>query len=675
MGLKRFQHRIKDNLKGEFPHEFLFFDTETHQNKISEDEIEHTLRLGVALYWQRRGGKRKETLTWHEFTSIDDFWDIVERHSRDNTRLVIISHNLPFDMGIVKGFAMLDKLGYTPVKLILDTRRSIWRFRRDKRSLLFLDNMNYFDLKLAVLGESMGISKMKMPAFSEDDQAWMTYCRRDVEILYQSWKIWHNFLHENDLGNFGLTISSQAFNAYRHRFMSSSIYVHTSTKGVDLERAAYRGGRNECFKIGLQKEDDYSLLDVNSMYSYVMKWKQYPTNIRSTGGAISIKKLRNALDDFAIVADVNVNIDEPCFGVKYNNRLTFPIGCFRVTLTSEELLYGLERGYIKQVHDYALYDKAPIFHDYVDFFYNKRQEFIKSGNSAYQFLCKVLLNHLYGKFGQKVDEWDYVGEDPTRIYDFWHEWSVEEQKNYAFRCLNHRVEKCIGSSEGFNSLVAVAAEVTANARLYLWDLINIAGRDNVFYCDTDSLIVNPKGRANLELYSDPIELGMLKVQKTTRHLVIYNLKDYEFGDDVKIKGVSHNAILLPDGRYKQYQSRGIKGGLHKQEVNKVIWRVVNKRLVRRYNKGIVLPSGRVKPFVLFTNINENYFDAVTMTDKYGSKATIKGQALLPEVTGHLYDPTLIPDKKADMTPEDRSQAEIDTLDKRRNGEEIYQRSK
>jgi len=90
-----------------------------------------------------------------------------------------------------------------------------------------------------------------------------------------------------------------------------------------------------------------------------------------------------------------------------------------------------------------------------------------------------MLNSLYGKFGQRSEEWQYVTDDPTRTYDWWQEYDVNERRIYTYRCINHRVEVSVGYREGYNSMVAIAAEVTAYARMMLWELIKVAGRDNV----------------------------------------------------------------------------------------------------------------------------------------------------------------------------------------------------
>jgi len=501
-------------------------------------------------------------------------------------------------MGVVKGFTQLDKRGYEVVKMIFDNRKNIWKFRKDTTSLMFLDNMNYFSMALAELGENIGLPKEDMPPFEADNSIWWTYCKRDVEVLLQTWQHWLSFLKSNNLGTFAVTIASQAFNAYRHRFMSTPIAIHTSSKAVRVERQAYRGGRVECFHIGTLPRQKYYLLDVNSMYAYMLKTYEYPTNLISTGKHISIKGLIDLLARYCVIAEVLVETLEPCYGVKMEGRLTFPIGSFKVTLNSIELAYGLSHDYIKKVYSYAYYNRGDCFTNYVNFFHSKRVEFHNKGNKVYAYLCKLMLNSLYGKFGQAIEEWKPIGYDETRLYDYWTEWNVQEHKLYTFRCINHWCEEKVGQSEGYNSLVAIPSEATAYARMSLWKLIKKAGRDNVFYCDTDSLIVNKAGYANLNSELHPTELGKLKLQDTALKLVIHGLKDYVFGRKVVIKGIPRKAKKLSEGVYETYQSAGIRTGLHTQELNEVIWKHRIKHLYRIYKKGIVTDSGKVIPIVL-----------------------------------------------------------------------------
>lgn len=598
MGLNRYQHYLKDNKNSEYPYHFIFFDTETFQRQLNETDIEHTLKLGVACYWRRADSKTKEIVQYSPFTSIEDFVYFVTSKCASKRRILIISHNLPFDMGIIKGWKWLDTLGFKPIKIILDFSCNIWKFRRDSTTLLFIDNMNYFQTSLEVLGDSIGIKKLPMPSPDAPIDEWVTYCKRDVEILLKAWQTWLTFLETYDLGSFGFTIASQALNAYRHRFMDTKIGVHTSNKAVALERAAYRGGRNECFRLGEFHGQDFYLVDVNSMYPFVMSSYDFPCNLISTGVGQSTDEALKLLQDYAMVAECDISTKEPCYGIKIKGKLIFPIGDFTAVLTTNEIFKGLNCGHITRINNYALYEKAKLFKEYVNFFYSNRLEFERKQMFSYAYQCKIMLNSLYGKFGQRIEDWKFVCEDSTRDYDWWQEYDFNTKQIYTYRCINHSVEVSTGHHEGFNSLVAISAEVTANARLLLWHLIQTARLQNVYYCDTDSLIVNTSGLENLTPYIETSQLGKLKIVSSTDNISIHNLKDYSFGGKVKIKGIKRDAEMIEYNKFKQMQSLGIKTGLHQHDINRVIWRTVTKELKRDYTKGEVLADGRIKPLVL-----------------------------------------------------------------------------
>jgi len=669
----RFQHRIKDNKKCELPYHYIFFDTETRQKDIGKGDLQHFLKMGVALYWRRRPDRGQDTLKWQKFTKPGQFWDFVEECVSSKSRLLIIAHNLEFDMGIVQGFKHLENRGYIPTKLIIDNRRQIWKFRQGDKTLLFLDNMNYFATSLKALGKSIGEAKLPMPSPRAKSADWWSYCQQDVTVMYKAWQFWTDFITNNELGNFGLTIASQAFNAYRHRFMPQSIYIHTSNKAVKLERTSYHGGRNECFRMGELPKQQYHLLDINSMYPYVMLTNDYPFNLKSTGKELSLEQLRAYLKTYSVIAECLVDTPEPCFAVKRRGKLLFPIGQFRATLTSSELRYGLFYGYVKSIGNYALYERGRLFEDYVKFFYGKRLEFGKNGNKVYGYLCKLMLNSLYGKFGQKSEVWEKVGMDYAREYDYWTEFDYETKETHTYRAVNYVIEERKGYDEGYNSLVSIPSEITANARLYLWQLIKTAGLQNVYYCDTDSILVNDEGLDKLKDHLDRSSIGKLKVQQRPTKVIIKGLKDYIMGNKVKIKGIPKKAKKTGEDDYIVYRSIGIRSGLHKKDINKVVWARTPKHLKRLYNKGIVMSTNRVMPLIMMHDFNENWLDYEKMREVYGEYALFKDRSI-DELMGLKFaKDDELPAAMLDYSLADRLIMAEEKRNKRREGNMIYQR--
>lgn len=608
MGVRR-NHRLSRNCYSSAPREIVFFDTETILTPRKQPgDFEQKLRLGVACYLQLRDDRTTNTEVWCNFTTIKQFWDFVFSHARDKQRLIIMAHNLSFDAQVVKLFSTMLKHKYEPKKIILDYRKQIWRFRKDKHTILYLDSMNLFPVSLESLGESIGIPKLDMPSDEAPKSEWFTYCKNDVMVIKEAMVKWLSFLTDNDLGNFANTLASQAMNAYRHRFMPQDLYIHCDPNSVPLERDSYRGGRSECFHLGKLPPGKYYMLDINSQYPYVMLKNDYPYSFLGYYKNTDRVDLGEYFNKYAITAKVIIETDTSDYAVRHDNRLIFPIGEFKVSLNTPELIHAYERGRIKKVLEFSLHRKADIFSDYVDFFYNSRLKFSQNGEPAYAYMCKIILNSLYGKFGGKQDEWVEIGYDPDTPYDYYKIIDAQTHEIDTIRTINHVMYQLVGTEEGYNSYVAVAAEVTANARMLLLEYMNKAGRENVYYVDTDSLLVNHKGYQNLQSLLDSTELGSLKLERSSNDVVLHGVKDYRFGDLTKIKGVNKNAGKLDETTYAYLQSRNLKGALHEQDLNTCLWRYTEKVLKRQYTKGTVNQDRSISPLCLVWQGDVNALD-------------------------------------------------------------------
>ncbi|MCJ7768698.1 DNA polymerase [Candidatus Bathyarchaeota archaeon] len=593
---QRVVHALKANTKNELPQRILFFDTETVEKIVTADLHDLLLRLGVACLVtnkQKRHWREKE---WLRFTRPGQFFDFLESHFPPRCRLYLVAHNLSFDAQVVGLFPGLKERNFVLTKLIVNETTNIWTFRRGTSTLVCMDNMNYFHTSLKELGKSIGILKDEMPEVDGTDETWFDYCTQDVKVMVESWRLWFDFLREHDLGNFGRTIAGQAFNSFRHRFMPCQIMVHNNERSIALERAAYHGGRCECGYIGRFTEGPFYQLDINSMYSSVMSRYKYPVKLKSCVRSLPASSLERILDNYCVISHATLSTDSPVYPVKYNGRLCFPTGQFETVLTTEELRYALHHNHLVHIGRTAIYACEAFFGEYVDYFYTCRRAFEQAGNMAFAFLCKLMLNALYGKFGQRNYTWEEI-EAPCEYPDgVWKEWSVPEHKMITYRSINGMVEREVGNIEGYNSLVAVAGEVTANARLYLWEIMEKAGRENVYYCDTDSVIVDDRGYRGLGGLMDSHRLGYLKLEEQSDTLEILNLKSYTLGSKTKLKGVKANAVRLDPHTFIQWQFQGLAGAIRAGDLGHMHLRKVTKHMRTQYNKGIVSESGRVIPF-------------------------------------------------------------------------------
>lgn len=563
------------------------------------DEVQ-VLTLGCALDWEG------SELT---FRSAGVFWDWVDARTTTSGPTWLVNHNISFDLMVLKWDSSLRARGWTADKIIIPEPSGPFHvtWTNGRRRLHMTNLANWWGMRpLASIGQVIGSSKgdldPTLPRYRHARSGtfeWNqleTYCAQDARVVYDAVGYWSRFCVEHDLGPFAITQAGQSLNAYRHRFMAHPIYIHTNARALELERSSYLGGRTEAFRLGRIPGRTH-IVDVNSLYPYVMSSNDFPTRLTGVVDRLTRSDLVTLMRDQLLVASVTCSVDnegQRVVPVRHDGRLLYPTGRFPAVLCTPELVTALAAGVVDSIGDVAVYDRAPLFHEYVSHFYALRLRYKEAGNLVWHEIVKVFLNSLYGKFGQYNHEWtsceDTVAIPPgTHVID-------DDGQRITYRNLggilrrksDHRIE-------GYNSFAAIAAHVTAHARTHITRLRDIAGISNVVYCDTDSLFVNDEGLGALSQQIDGMRLGALKHEGTTTDLVIRGLKDYTFGTVKKLKGIRRSAIDIGGGQWQQAQFRGIAGALRAGEPDIARVGVIVKKPTLEYKKGAVGEGGWVVP--------------------------------------------------------------------------------
>lgn len=580
------------------PRHVIFYDTETKPIETDDGKIEQELKLGEACYYRKSYGRHLERHNWLSFTDFDPFWEMVFSHCKPKQKLWVISHNLNFDFTIMQGWKYLNEAQFKLKFFHNSGVTTIISVRSKHGSIVFIDFMNWFPESLATIGARLGIPKLHIDFETCNDFELSVYCRRDVEILLKAFKHFVGFLETNMIAPLCLTRASTSMAAFLFGSYEHTIYIHNNQEAINLERASYRGGRTECFYLGERNNEDHYLLDVNSLYPTVMYHCDYPAKYSKIVHRITTQTLSDNLKTQSAVAKVLIDTDEPAYAVR-RERTIFPIGRFWVCLCTPELLYALQHNHIVKIEDCVFYDKAKLFRKFIGKFYTLRQEFKSTGMESYDILVKCLMNSLYGKFGQKAEVWEKIGDtvnEPARVETLF---AYESTNTRQLRYLLNEVWELKGYEEAFNSFPAIASHVAAFARMYLYKLMGFAGIGNYLYCDTDSLIVNKRGLSNLQQFINDKNLGCLRIVKTIESLSIKGLKDYSINSTDTIKGIRKNAVKISDGVYEQERWPSLKGLLRDNIADTYSIKTQRKILRRKYTKGNLRDDGVIEPFVLY----------------------------------------------------------------------------
>jgi hypothetical protein len=322
------------------------------------------LDFGHAAYRRRLRGDLWSAPRWLRFTALDEFWSWVFGLQKGKSRLTLFCHNMAFDLPVLDAFTVLPAAGWELQTAVIDSPPVILTWRRAGQTLRFLDTLNFWRQKLAVIGETMDLPKLPMPARGASQATWDTYCRRDVAIIMAACLRWFAFLQAQDLGGFAPTIAGQAMRAFRHRFMTDPILIDSHAEALALARGAYLGGRVECFRLG-PLTGPLTLYDINSHYSHCMATQRYPTRLMATCRNPDTAEVAKWLTRYCVVARCVIATEEPAYPVEHDDKLVFPVGRFEAVLSTPELAHAFERGRVLGISEIALYRSAPIFWDYV----------------------------------------------------------------------------------------------------------------------------------------------------------------------------------------------------------------------------------------------------------------------------------------------------------------------
>lgn len=654
------------------PKRVVFFDSES---RVDKETHEHEPYIICAVFKNYEKGSVRRFRYGSDLAlqndptlkPLNDFWDEITRFTKIKDLTWVMAHNCGYDILATGGAKRLFDRGFVPLGHPYEKGMTfIWEVaqpnpeprhcgewfihktktgykiknkcteetpcgkckkkRRHIRNIRFVSTSNYFTQSLKKLGDTFGVSKLNQEEETKFDfdriheypiETVLTYCDRDVDIIVNAMEALFEACKngaKTGFGSFRNTLPAMAFNAYKTWFMpNQKLHAHNNNDAIRLERSGYYGGRVEVWKRGEAREQIYGV-DINSMYPFVMRNHSYPTKLISHTKRETVDGLQSLIKNgYAVIAKVTISTMKNAYPMRYENKLVFPTGTFVTTISTPEIEYALEHGHITKVHEACVYEKEPIFREFVDRFYTAREKHKPKGsdpNPVWDLLYKLVMNALYGKFGQLKREWQEVGTcDPDlveteEVFDV----SGDTPVKLRFRKFGGKVyvEEPV-EDVAYHAVIAIATHVTAYARMLMWKYIQIAGEENHYYNDTDSLYVNETGYQNLKQSGmiHDTKLGYLALEKQPESAVFLGPKHYQLGKERKLKGVSSDAKQIDQNTFEMLQWPSFKSAMNTGNLDRFANRKVVKHLKNIYSKGWVLANGEVKPLQFETTDEGN----------------------------------------------------------------------
>lgn len=489
-----------------------------------------------------------------QFWSTDPAKLIEYMGSREYRKTRFYSHNLGYDMGVLLPYLKMPWHVY----LINGDLYRGYIHHQEHRDIRVHDSASLlYWLSISQLGKTMGFPKWETPPSLRDDDtkvpSWTCekhgrefcvecYCSRDAEIAFRAVDMFQSQV--NDLGGeLKNTLASTAMDLFRRSFMKRAYKVPFQYRN-DYCRGAYYGGRVEPFVLG--KVEKVTCYDFTSLYPSVMFDYEYP-DPDFLHGPITDTTLDLIMEKEG-VSDVTVYVPKmpyPPLPFRGATKLYFPTGQWRGHYAHVELRHALECGCkIKDVHTSVYSDKScRPFTEFIPALFDLRLD-LKAKNDPRQVVVKILMNSLYGKFGQRMGAGladllsgeQYIRQGtPKGLIPL-----IIDNTDYYIRAID------IPDQPAYIN-VPWAAYIAAYARIVLHQAMLQAAPD-LYYVDTDSLYV--KGWLPT---SD--RLGDLKVEHQDVGLEIYGPKLYRLTEKdgsvvTKAKGVprAYQKAFLETGK-------------------------------------------------------------------------------------------------------------------------------
>jgi hypothetical protein len=581
INLERGGRTVAKNHCSQLPRYIVAVDTETCPEPLSPNGsiLSHKLRLGHAIITRLVNDKPCGTKQM-PFTTPDEFWRVVTNLSGSRHTVWVVAHNTLFDFIVLRGPHMFETGQVTIDKprvvrkkkaadgsearphgiACIDSPPTIigCRISSTQGRVIFVDTMNWFRCPLSDLGQQIGLPKMKMPEFSERDETWAEYCRNDCEIVFRVFIELIQWNKANDFGQFRYTGPSQAMSAYRHRFMGHDIYTHKNLAVKTLERASYFGGRTEVFRMGDLAERVYQL-DISALYPFCMRGQLFPYTLESSEFRKEFTTDRPPHDLSDCIAEVVLDTDCPVYPERGERITYYPVGKFQTVLCGPELSHADLQGHVVAFRSWSHYKTSCLFTYWVNELWKMRLKYESEDNEIYAAFCKVLMNSLPGKFGQKSIEWRDRDTEP--VAEPWSKWcriNVPTGIIRHFRSIGWQCQEKYGKGEIAGNFPAISAFVCSYARLRMNIMRDVANSRNVYYQGVDSVIVNQNGYDRLVGYGyvRDRELGYLRLVGTYESGCIRGNSDYTLGGKNIVAGRSRNAAETEMGVYTQHRFLG-----------------------------------------------------------------------------------------------------------------------
>nr|CAQ52962.1 unnamed protein product [Lolium perenne] len=552
MAVKPDKKLSKADILHSFSHEYRFTDPDFY------DQSERVLSSFIHSL-VREGKKLRMTpiVYFHNLSKFDGFVvaeHLFTKHNDEYDVILQCRNNTIYEISVYKKNQFRGKQDSLKRK----EKRLLLRFRC---SLLILpDSLENLAKQICPeLGgkEEMDHQSVTLDSLNEEEKyiQYRRYLSQDVFLLgviLQSVQkyYWDEFLIDISTKK---TIASLSLGIFRMEYyddIKHRMYVPNENADKFI-RSAYFGGHSDVYK---PKGENLYVYDVNSLYPSVMVGNKYPGGRPVWHSDLTEHKLEDIFGFVQALVKCD-GINKPFLPSKHpvEDTLIFPEGTFFGTYFTEDLKYAKSIGYEVIITCGYLFDRMDSpFDAFVNALYKKRMKAKAAGNTVAAYICKLLLNSLYGRLAisTECDQTIVLNKEQTEAF-------VRQTPTKDVMVLTadiniiSYIESMYDTKRKWkppvNTCPQMSAAITGYSRIKMYPYIS---RDDCYYTDTDSVVLsNPLpeeevsetelGKFKLE-HGGVITIGYFVSPKC--YLLRQTKKDNKFCEIVKFKGVPKGLV-------------------------------------------------------------------------------------------------------------------------------------
>lgn len=405
---------------------------------------------------------------------------------------------------------------------ILDIWKTSKSGRGKKGKWRLLDSIKLIPLALAKACATFNLpGKDSLPLDThESDPQWEVYNEQDCRALWSVLGRFHTMVEERLGGEVGITTPATAMKTWRRKYLPHKI--HRAEDSHEFVFSTYCGGRTEVFQ---REATNLNYYDINSSYPAVMRepmpsgpaiwWNGEPPDCFTRVGSGYVG---------FVEASVEVDSYIPLLPVKRDGKLMFPSGRINGRWDWAEL--SRVRDNVVRWGKSVWFQSSPLLASMVEDLYPFRDSSLPGYDAGLAYVVKILLNSLYGKFGQsalrrKVVPWSEslpdgaIPVDGTSLSPVWY---VDEEVTAPY------------------IMPQIAAHVTSLARVKLYDRMIDCG-ETLAYIDTDAALTSKTFECSTKLGEWKNEYPGVTFNGTFLAPKLYMLKGSDGSTKVVAKGI------------------------------------------------------------------------------------------------------------------------------------------